>query len=158
MKSCLKHHNIFVTDPRARHAFSMLEHFVRDIYSKSLSGNFQRRNIREWRIMQIIRRLLHNRPDIVIRRTDKSKVFYIGKLDDFERKAQEYMMKTEAYEEIVDGQCPLADNLRAVQVLLDYLVSKNALTKKQSNYLLSNLGKLELGHYHALPKPHKVRL
>lgn len=85
-------------------------------------------------------------------------MFSIGQLDDFERKAQEYMTKTQAYEEIIDGRCPLADNLRAVQVLLEYLVSKNALTKKQSNYLLPNLGKLELGHYHGLPKPHKVSL
>ena len=66
------------------------------------------------------------------------------------------MTKTEAYEEITDGRCPLANNRRSVQTFLDYLVSKNVLTRKQSNYLLSNINKLELGHCHGLPKPYKV--
>ena len=41
------------------------------------------------------------------------------------------MSRTEAYEEISDGRCPLADNLRAVQTLLDYLLLKRVLTKSQ---------------------------
>ncbi|CAF1207319.1 unnamed protein product [Didymodactylos carnosus] len=65
------------------------------------------------------------------------------------------MLRTQAYEEITDDHCPLADNLRAVQTLLDYLVTKNGLTKKQCHYLLPKLGNLELRHYHGLPKPHK---
>ena len=68
------------------------------------------------------------------------------------------MLKTKAYEEITNGRCPLADNLRAVQTLLDYLVAKNALTKNQHNQLSPKLNNLELGHYHGLPKPHKVNL
>ena len=87
---------------------------------------------------------------------DKSKVFYIGKLEDFERKSQEYMEKTQAYEEIIDQHCPLADNLRSVQTLLDFLMYRHALTKKQKKYLIPKLDKLELGHYHGLPKVHKV--
>ena len=43
------------------------------------------------------------------------------------------MAKNEAYEEILDGRCPLADNTNSVQTLLDYFVTKNALTKKQRN-------------------------
>ena len=66
------------------------------------------------------------------------------------------MLKTEAYEEISNGRCPLADNLRALQTLLDYLVTKNVLTKKQRDRLCPKLNKLELGHYHGIPKPHKV--
>ena len=62
----------------------------------------------------------------------------MGKADDFERKAEEYMLKTEAYEEITNGLCPLADNFRAVQTLLDYLVTKNALTKNNEiTYVLN---------------------
>ncbi|CAF1153797.1 unnamed protein product [Rotaria sordida] len=141
---------------KGKYAFSTLEQTLRDLYSKPLSRKLLRRAQYEYKTIRSIQRLMSKRPDIVIRRTDKSKVFYIGKLDDFERKAQEYMLKTQAYEEITDGRCPLADNLRAVQTLLDYLVSKNGLTKKQCNYLLPKLGNLELGHYHGLPKPHKV--
>jgi hypothetical protein len=156
IKSCLKDHYIFVTDARAKQAFSTLERLLHDLYSKPLARKLLRRAQFEYRIVQSIQRLLRQRPDIIIRRTDKNKVFYIGKLDDFERKAQEYMLKTQAYEEITSGRCPLADNLHAVQALLNYLMTKNVLTKKQVNYLSPNLGSLELGHYHGLPKPHKV--
>ena len=35
-------------------------------------------------------------------------------------------------------------------------MNRNVLTKKQRNYLVPKLNKLELGHFHGLPKPHKV--
>ena len=72
---------------------------------------YQTRTQNKYKIVRSIQRLLNHRSDIVISRTDKSKVFYIGKLDDFERKTQEYMLKTQAYEEIKNGRCSLADNL-----------------------------------------------
>ena len=156
VKNCLQDNGIFVGDPRARQAFTALESIFNELYSKPLSKNLLRRAQREYKIVQSIQHLLRQRPDIVIRRTDKSKVFYIGKLDDFTRKAEEYMLKTQAYEEIIDGRCPLTDNLHAVQILLNYLLDKNVLTKKQHNQLSPKLNRLELGHYHGLPKPHKV--
>ena len=45
------------------------------------------------------------------------------------------MLQTEAYQEVADGRCPLADNLRAVQAFLDYLVMKNVLSKNQRSQL-----------------------
>ncbi|CAF4710731.1 unnamed protein product, partial [Rotaria sp. Silwood2] len=51
---------------------------------------------REHKIVQSIQSLLRNRSDIVIRRTDKSKVFYIGNATGFAGKAEEYMLKTNA--------------------------------------------------------------
>jgi hypothetical protein len=66
------------------------------------------------------------------------------------------MLKTQAYEEITSGRCPVADDLRTVQTLLDYLMNKNVLTKKYHKRMFPKLNKLELGHYHGLPKPHKV--
>ncbi|CAF4059669.1 unnamed protein product [Rotaria sordida] len=92
---------------------------------------------------------------IVIRRTDKSKVFYIGKATDFARKSEEYMLKTEAYQEITSGRCPLSDMLCAVQTLLSSLVAQKALSFQQYSKISPKLNKLELGHYHGLPKPHK---
>ena len=158
VKSCLKDHNIFVTDPRAREAFSMLERLIQDIYSKPLPKKFQRRARYEYKLVRSICQLLRKRSDILVRRTDKSKVFYIGTVEDFERKAHEYMIKTAAYEEFPENRSPLAHILQTVQNLLQYLVSKKALTQKKANYLMPKLDKLELGHFHALPKPHKVCL
>ena len=94
----------------------------------------------------------------MVRRTDKNKVFYIGKAADFKRKAEDYMLKTEAYEEITNGRCPLADNLNSVKTLLNYLVTKKALIKTQADRLSPKSDNSELGHYHDLPKPHKVNL
>ena len=148
---------MFVTDRRAIRAFPILERLVHDIYSKPLPKELQRRAQYEYHLVRGICRLLRRRPDIIVRRTDKSKVFYIGKAEEFERKAHEYMAKTAAYEEIPENRSPLAENLRAVQTLLAYLVSKKALTQKQAKRLGPKLDKLELAHYHGLPKPHKVR-
>ncbi|CAF1296249.1 unnamed protein product [Rotaria sordida] len=94
--------------------------------------------------------------NIVIRRTDKSKVFYIGKATDFARKSEEYMLKTKAYQEITSGRCPLSDMLCAVQTLLSSLLAQKALSFQQYSKISPKLNKLELGHYHDLPKPHKV--
>jgi len=158
VKNCLQDNSIFIGDPRVKQTFSELERILNQLYSKPLSKHVLKRGQYEYKIVRSIQHLLRRRPDIVIRRTDKSKVFYIGKSDDFERKAQEYMLKTQAYEEITSGRCPLADDLRAVQTLLDYLINKNVLTRKQHKQLSPKLDKLELGHYHGLPKPHKVSL
>ena len=66
------------------------------------------------------------------------------------------MLKTEAYQEITTGFCRLADNLRAVQTLLNYLATSTALTTKQCQMLSPNLNRLELAHYHGLTKSHEV--
>ena len=156
MQECLEDNGILVNDERAKQTFQALEHIFHQCQSKKISKTLTIRAQREYRIVQQIQRLVRQRSDIVIRRTDKSKVFYIGKASEFERKAQKYMLQTEAYQEIAYGRCPLADNLRAVQAFLAYLVMKNVLSKKQRNQLCPKLNHLELGHYHGIPKPHKV--
>ncbi|CAF4659881.1 unnamed protein product [Rotaria sp. Silwood2] len=91
---------------------------------------------REHKIVQSIQSLLRNRSDIVIRRTDKSKVFYIGNATDFAGKAEEYMLKTNACQEVKNSP-------------------QKAVTFQQYKKISPNTNKLELGHYHGLPKPHK---
>ena len=156
VQSCLRDHQMSTTDDRAKQAFSALKCILKECHSKRVPFYLMKRAEGERIVVRSIKGLLHRRKDIVIRRTDKCKVFYIGKADDFARKAEEYMSRTEAYEEISDGRCPLADNLRAVQALLDYLLLKRALTKSQHQKLLPKLNKLELAYYHGLPKSHKV--
>ncbi|CAF1571918.1 unnamed protein product [Didymodactylos carnosus] len=144
-----------ITDERAKEAFPALKCVLYDTYSKELPKNLRIRAQCEWKIVQTIQCLLRHRSDIAIRRTDKSKVFYIGKVDDFTRNAEEYMLKIQAYEKLTSGRCPLIDCFNAVQALLDFLVMKNALTQNQRNQLSLKLGNSELGHYHDLSKAHK---
>ena len=66
------------------------------------------------------------------------------------------MLETKAYQEITNGRCPLFNILNRVQHLLHYLMRTRALTNKQCNRISLKLDNLELGHYHGLPKPHKV--
>ncbi|CAF3740828.1 unnamed protein product [Rotaria sp. Silwood1] len=155
VKNCLKDHRTSTADQRANEAFQALQSILHELQQKKLSTKLRKRAIHEYRIVQSIRRLLHNRPDIVIRRTDKSKVFYIGRATDFIRKAEEYMLKTNAYQEIIHGSCPLSGMLHAVQTLLSRLVTQKAITIQQRNKISPKLDQLELGHYHGLPKPHK---
>ncbi|CAF4716402.1 unnamed protein product, partial [Rotaria sp. Silwood2] len=49
---------------------------------------------------------------VILRRTDKSKVFHLGDANDYQRKVREYMQETETYEEIPSGISPLAVNLK----------------------------------------------
>jgi hypothetical protein len=104
-----------------------------------------------------LQRLRRNRPDIVICRIDKNKAFYIGNSTKIAYKAQQYMAQTQAYEEIVDGRSPLADNFNAVMKLLKYLLNQKAITQKQYDNLCPNKNNLELAHFHGLPKIHKVK-
>jgi hypothetical protein len=157
IKNCLWDHRISPVDERAKQAFQALKDILYKFQTKQLPRKLQLRAQREHKIVQTIQSLLRRqRSDIIICRTDKSKVFYIGKRNDFLCKTQEYMLKTQAYQEITNGQCPLAFIYNAVQSLLEWLVKKNVLTGKQRNQLLPNETQLELSHYHAIPKPHKI--
>ncbi|CAF3315055.1 unnamed protein product [Rotaria sp. Silwood2] len=158
IKNCLQDHRIPTVDQCAKVAFQALSAAIGEINSKKLPKRLGKHAKHEYKIMQSIQRHIRQRSDIVIRRTDKSKVFYIGKANDFQRQAAEYMLKTQAYEEIQSGRCPLSNILHAVQTLLKSLVAQKALTVQQSKKLSPKLNQLELGHYHGLPKPHKVTI
>ena len=156
VKTCLDSNRMSITDERARLAFAELQRLMSELYSKPLSRALNQRAKSEFKRVKRIQQLLRNRPDICVCRIDKNPAFYIGSAATMAAKAHEYMATTEAYVEIPGHRSPLADNLRAVQVLLDYLVSQKAITKVQHDKLLPNLNTLELAHFHGLPKVHKV--
>ena len=108
--------------------------------------------------MRSIQVLLRKRPDIVIRRLDKRKGFYLGNTADFERKAIKYMTDTETYQELSSGLCPLADNYHAVRSLLQELLKRKAINQDQHKMMLPKFDTLELAHLHFIPKVHKVGL
>ncbi|CAF2729183.1 unnamed protein product [Rotaria sp. Silwood2] len=155
IKNYLRDHRISTADQRIKEAFHALQLILLELQSKKVPITLERSAKRENKIVQSIRSLLRNRSDIVVRRTDKSKVFYIGKATDLARKAVEYMLKTNAYQEITNDHCPLSDMLYAVKKLLTSLVAQKAITIQQFKKISPKTINLELGHYHGLPKPHK---
>jgi hypothetical protein len=78
VKDCLKDHRIPINDERTKQAFSALERILYGFQFQKLSKKLRRRSQHEYKTVRNIQRLIHRRSDIVVRRTDKNKVFYIG--------------------------------------------------------------------------------
>ena len=83
IENCLHEHGIPMTNQSTRESFQKLQTNLYRLESKKVSKLQQKRAPYEYRIAQSIQHVLRHRSDIVIRRTDKSKVFYIGKVTDF---------------------------------------------------------------------------
>ncbi|CAF1505381.1 unnamed protein product, partial [Adineta ricciae] len=104
-----------------------------------------------------VKRLKHKfrLTNIVLRKTDKSKVFHLGKIDDYNKKSNDYMDKTQAYQ-CPGTQDPLPDLIqRTNKYLLDLRLAK-WITQKQYEQLCVNQQEVELAHLYYLPKAHKT--
>ncbi|CAF0939119.1 unnamed protein product [Didymodactylos carnosus] len=103
------------SDARAKLFFGSLKHLISQFYEEKLSWKLFRSVRREQSVVRNIRRQLNAKNNrTILRRTDKNKVFHLGSSLDYEEKALMYMMKTQAYEEVDDRQCPLQDNLTSI--------------------------------------------
>ncbi|CAF3462656.1 unnamed protein product, partial [Rotaria sp. Silwood2] len=90
----------------------------------------------------------------VIRKTDKSKVFHIGKLDDYKVKAQTYMTVTKAYQDLGTVN-PLEPLVERTNNFLYGLWHNKHITQKQYEKVKVNKEEAELAHLYFLPKAHK---
>jgi hypothetical protein len=92
----------------------------------------------------------------VIRKTDKSKVFHLGKSDDYKVKAQTYMTKTKAYQDL--GTINRLESLvERTNIFLVGLWVNKYITQRQYEKLKVNKEDAELAHLYFLPKAHKPR-
>ncbi|CAF3764840.1 unnamed protein product [Adineta steineri] len=107
---------------------------------------------------RIVKRLKHKfrLSNVILRKTDKSKVFHLGTLEHYQQRSDEYMDRTQAYQclGILD---PLPDLIqRTNKHLLDLRLAKS-LTQKQYEQLCVQTDEDELAHLYYLPKAHKPR-
>ncbi|CAM4824256.1 unnamed protein product [Rotaria magnacalcarata] len=105
---------------------------------------------------RLVKRLKHKlrSTNIVIQKTDKSKVFHLGKLQDYHKKSEEYMEKTEAYERLHQND-PLPNLIESTNKYLLKLRLNNWITQKQYEQLSVKQNEVELAHLYYLPKAHK---
>jgi hypothetical protein len=116
---------ISASDQSAKLFFISLKNLLTHLCTTKLPLKLFRRTRQEYSLTKHIQRQLHSKSNkIILRRTDKSKVFHLGSNDDDYDKAMNYMNKTCAYEQVKNGKCPLAYRLSLVIELLDKLLKK----------------------------------
>ncbi|CAF4234400.1 unnamed protein product, partial [Rotaria sp. Silwood2] len=106
---------------------------------------------------RLIKKLKHKfkLANVVLQKTDISKVFHLGKIEDYRKKSEEYMAKTKAYK-CLGINNPLPDLItRTYKYLLDLRLVK-WITQKQYEKLCINPCEVELAQLYYLPKAHKL--
>ncbi|CAF1368812.1 unnamed protein product [Rotaria sordida] len=105
---------------------------------------------------RLVKRLKHKfrLANVMLQKSDKSKVFHLGKIEDYRKKSNEYMEKTQAYK-CLGKEDPLPDLIkRTNKYLLDLRLAK-WITQKHYELLSKKPNEVELAHLYYLPKAHK---
>jgi hypothetical protein len=90
----------------------------------------------------------------ILRITDKSGIFHLGHVKDYEQKAEAYRQKTGAYIELESD--PLWTVFDKVVHLLNGLRSKDQIRVWQLNKTMPKRDKVALAYLYFIPKLHKV--
>ena len=124
-----------------------IQHRSSQFQSNKSTKNFKR----------IVKRLRYKTrlASTIVRKSDKSKVFHLGKVDDYENKSEEYMARTQAYK-CLGTYDPLPDLIQRTNKYLLNLRLAKWITQKQYEQLCINASEVELAHLYYLPKPHKI--
>ncbi|CAF3313319.1 unnamed protein product [Rotaria sp. Silwood2] len=142
------------TDTRAKEYFLAIKTLLEHLYMKPIPNKIARNAQYLSRMIKSMQRQLR-KANIAVGQTDKSKLFFFIDAQDYEEKIKNYMTKTNAYQEITSGICPLADNLHLVILLLDHLLERKEITYEQYKKMYPNLKTLELAHIYFNLKVHK---
>ena len=105
--------------------------------------------------------------NLILRRTaDNRNSFYLGKVKDFEAKANEYLSTSDAYKVLTSiigendkrkWQSDLNGRIEAINSALEILKRRKALDKKVIDKLVINVNKVKLPYLYFLPDVSKVR-
>ncbi|CAF4725581.1 unnamed protein product, partial [Rotaria sp. Silwood2] len=106
-----RQHSYSISDKRIQEFSIDLNNLLKRLYTKKLSRKLRIRAKREHKLIISIRRYLRQHQEVILRRTDKSKVFHLGDTDHYHVKVVQHMQETEAYEEITSNISPLTTNL-----------------------------------------------
>ncbi|CAF1214217.1 unnamed protein product [Rotaria sordida] len=144
-------------DTRAIEYFASIKSLLQQLYTKLLPTKLKQHAEYIYKMIKSMQRKLR-KANIVVGQTDKSKLFFFIDAHEYEEKIRNYMTKTNAYQEITRGICPLADDLHTVLTLLDYLLKHNRITNEQYKQMYPNLKTLELAYIYFNLKVHKPEI
>ncbi|CAF3870391.1 unnamed protein product [Rotaria sp. Silwood1] len=144
-------------DSRAIEYFTEIKNLLEQLYTKPLPTKLKRHAQYIYKMIKSMQRKLRQ-ANIAVGQTDKSKLFFFIDAQEYEEKIRNYMNKTNAYNEITSGICPLANDLHLVILLLDHLLQRNQITKEQYKQMYPNLKALELAHIYFNLKVHKPEM
>ncbi|CAF4046239.1 unnamed protein product [Rotaria sordida] len=153
----LTNYTFLTNDAHATKFFSEVKHLLEQLYTKSLPKKLKGNARYIYKMIKSMKEKLR-KANIAVGQTDKSKFFFFIDAQEYEEKIRNYMSKTNAYQEIISGICPLADDLHSVLILLDYLLKHNRITKEQYKQMYPNLKTLELAHIYFNLKVHKPEM
>ncbi|CAF1594807.1 unnamed protein product, partial [Didymodactylos carnosus] len=105
-----------------KQAYFALKDLLYRLQTQNLPSRLSLRARRERALVKSIQNLLCKRPDIIVRRIDKSKVFYVSNAVDFARKGADYMVKTEAYREVT-SEYSIKGHLKPTTLLVTFDVT-----------------------------------
>ena len=97
---------------------------------------------------------MQQKKGIIIRQTDKSKVFHIDTREGYMKKSEIYMNRTNAYIEIAAS--PLQEMIEKTDKFLRNLVSKKQMPQYMLDRLRPSLTESELPHLYYNQKDHKI--
>ncbi|CAF1350021.1 unnamed protein product [Rotaria sordida] len=105
---------------------------------------------------RLVKRLKHKfkLANVILQKSDKSKVFHLGKVEDYRKKSEQYMDKTQAYK-CLGKEDPLPELIqRTNKYLLDLRLAK-WITQKHYELLNIKPNEVEVAHLYYLPKARK---
>ncbi len=108
---------------------------------------------KEWKLVKSIRSRI-KKESYILRVTDKSGIFHLGHVTDYEQKAEAYCHKTGAYIEL--ERDPLWTVFEKIVHLLNNLRSKDQIRSWQLDKMMPKRDKMALAYLYFIPKPHKV--
>ncbi|CAF5004674.1 unnamed protein product [Rotaria sp. Silwood1] len=154
-----KLHNVSINNQYQKHkelnhiSFENLLSTIQLSQSQSIYINSTKKKKNYNRLVKRLRYKL-KLTNTILRKSDKSKVFHLGRSEDYQKKSEEYMVRTEAYK-CLETHNPLPDLIkRTNKYLLDLRLAK-WITQKQYETLCINPNEVELPHLYYLPKAHK---
>ena len=136
-----------------------------NLFSLPIASNLQQRALYEKYLIQSIRHSL-KKNNLILRRTaDNKNTFYLGNLQEFETKANDYLLKSDAYKVLLnkdkenDGQpwqAELKQMVESMNLLLESLKNHKAINIDLYNRLLVDASKVKLPCLYFLPDISKV--